>query len=62
MHWNGHHAFEPEGRLDGHLNVGAGTIPEEVHRRVRDLDATHLLEHYHGEAELRRELAFIRGL
>ncbi len=62
VHWNGHHAFEPEGRVDGHLNVGTGTIPEEMHRRVRDLDATHLIEHYHGETELLRELAFIRGL
>jgi len=22
VHWNGHEAFEPDGRVDGHLNVG----------------------------------------
>ena len=62
VHWNGHQAFEPEGRLDKHLNVGKGSIPEEVHRRVKELDASHLLEHYLGEDALVEELAYIEAL
>ena len=62
VHWNGHLAFEPEGRLDGHLPVGDGTIPVEVHRRIKYLGVRPTLEHYHGEAALERELEFIRGL
>lgn len=62
VHWNGHLAFEPEGRLDGHLPVGDGTIPVEVHRRIKYLGVRPTLEHYHGEPALERELEFIRGL
>jgi sugar phosphate isomerase/epimerase len=62
VHWNGHQAFEPEGRTDKHLNVGKGSIPEALHRRVKQLDASHLLEHYHGEDALIEELAYIDAL
>ncbi len=62
VHWNGHLAFEPEGRLDGHLPVGDGTIPAEVDRLIKHLGVRPTLEHYHGEAALERELEYIRGL
>ncbi|MFO7947226.1 MAG: TIM barrel protein [Armatimonadota bacterium] len=62
VHWNGHLAFEPEGRIDGHMTVGDGTIPIEVHRRIKRLGVRPTLEHYHGEAALERELEFIRRL
>ena len=62
IHWNGHELFEPEGRVDKHLNVGQGTIPQEMHRRIKHLAASHLLEHYHGEAALAEELAYIEAL
>ena len=62
VHWNGHLAFEPKGRVDEHLTVGDGTIPVEVHRRIKQLDVRPTLEHYHGEGALKRELDFIREL
>ncbi len=62
VHWNGHLAFEPEGRVDEHLPVGDGTIPTEVHRRIKYLGVRPTLEHYQGEAALERELEYIRGL
>jgi hypothetical protein len=33
-----------------------------LHRRVKQLDASHLLEHYHGEDALIEELAYIDAL
>ncbi len=62
IHWNDHELFEPEGRLDKHLNIGKGTIPPKIHRRIKYLDASHLLEHYHGEDALVEELAYIESL
>ncbi len=62
VHWNGHELFEPEGRLDKHLNVGKGTIPIEVHRKVKNLGIPVVLEHFHGEAALVEELAYIAAL
>ncbi len=62
VHWNGHELFEPEGRLDKHLNVGKGTIPIEVHRKVKSLGIPLLLEHFHGEEALVEELAYIEML
>ncbi len=62
VHWNGHELFEPEGRMDKHLNVGKGTIPIEVHRKVKNLGIPLLLEHFHGEEALVEELAYIDAL
>lgn len=62
VHWNGHQAFEPEGRVDKHLSVGTGSIPRELHQGIARLPASHLLEHFHGEAALVEELAFIHAL
>jgi len=62
VHWNGHELFEPEGRLDKHLNVGKGTIPIEVHRMVKNLGIPLLLEHFHGEEALVEERAYIDSL
>ncbi|NLJ35213.1 MAG: TIM barrel protein [candidate division WS1 bacterium] len=62
VHWNGHEAFEPDGRVDGHLNVGKDTIPTQIHRNVKALGVPVILEHYYGEEALVEELAYIKSL
>lgn len=62
VHWNGHLAFEIEGRTDQHMTLGTGSIPIEMHRGVKALECMHLLEHFHGEDALIEELAFIESL
>jgi len=62
VHWNGHQAFEPQGRVDKHLCIGTGTIPSEMHRRVKYLGIPAVLEHFHGEEALVEELAYIDAL
>ena len=62
VHWNGNYLGDPRGRADSHLGVGADTIPAEFHRKIAALEATKLLEHWHGVDGLVAELAFIDSL
>ena len=62
VHWSDNYLYDPRGREDSHLSVGKGTLPTELHRGIKRLDATLLLEHFYTEEELDEELAYIDGL
>lgn len=64
VHWNDNYMHSKDGRADPHLNVGQGTVPLDVHRRLWQLPSvrTMLLEHWRGEEALVEELAFIQSL
>jgi len=63
VHWNDNWMDRKEGRKDPHLNLGQGTVPLDVHRRLWNLPSvqTYLLEHWRGDEALEEELAFIRN-
>ena len=62
VHWSDNYLYDPRGRNDSHLSVGKGTLPTEMHRAIKRLDATLLLEHFYTAEELEEELAYIDGL
>ena len=62
VHWSDNYLYDPRGREDSHLSVGRGTLPTDLHRAIKRLDATLLLEHFYTEEELEEELAYIDGL
>ena len=62
VHWSDNYLYDPRGREDSHLSVGRGTMPTDLHRAIKRLDATLLLEHFYTERELEEELAYIDGL
>jgi hypothetical protein len=47
---------------DSHANVGQGSLPIEMHRAIKGLDATLLLEHFYSIEELEEELEYIDRL
>ena len=62
VHWSDNYLFDPRGRNDSHLSVGKGSLPIEMHRAIKRLDATLLLEHFYSVEELEKELRFIEAL
>ncbi len=62
VHWSDNYLYDVRGRNDSHLSVGKGTLPTEMHRRIKRLDATILLEHFYRLDELEEELAYIDSL
>ena len=52
----------PGGRDDSHAPLDRGSLPTEMHRRIKYLDATLLLEHFYDVEVLEEELAFIDSL
>ena len=62
VHWSDNYLYDIRGRSDSHLSVGKGTIPTTFHQRIKQLDATILLEHFHGLEELEVELDHISDL
>jgi sugar phosphate isomerase/epimerase len=62
VHWSDNYLYDPRGREDSHLSVGKGTLPTEMHRAIKRLDATLLLEHFYTAEELEEELAYIDSL
>ena len=62
VHWSDNYLYDPRGREDSHLSVGKGTLPTDLHRAIKRLDATLLLEHFYTAEELEEELAYIDGL
>ena len=62
VHWNDNYLYDVRGRKDSHASLGKGTLPIELHRAIKGLDATLLLEHFYTIEELEEDLAFIDGL
>ena len=62
VHWNDNYLYDFRGRKDSHAALDHGTLPTEMHRRIKYLDATLLMEHFHGIDILEGELAFIDSL
>ena len=62
VHWSDNHLYDLKGRNDAHAVLGKGSLPIELHRGIRDLDATILLEHFYTTEELEGELEFISAL
>ena len=62
VHWNDNYLYDARGRSDSHAPLDKGTLPTEMHRRIKYLDATLLMEHFYGVEVLEEELAFIDGL
>ena len=62
VHWNDNYLYDSRGRTDQHALLGKGTLPEEVHKRIKRLDATLHIEHFYGVEELEAELQYIDSL
>ena len=62
VHWSDNHLYDLRGRSDSHAVLGQGSLPVEMHRAIKDLDATLLLEHFYTTEELEGELEFIANL
>ncbi|MFL2746696.1 MAG: TIM barrel protein [Dehalococcoidia bacterium] len=62
VHWSDNYLFDLRGRRDSHLLVGDGSLPLQFHKKIKNLDATLLLEHYYDEAGLLKELDYIKKL
>ena len=62
VHWSDNYLYDKRGRNDLHLCVGKGELPTEMHRRIKRLDATILLEHFYTVEELKEELEYIDSL
>ena len=62
VHWNDNYLYDARGRTDSHAPLDKGTLPTEMHRRIKYLDATLLLEHFYDVEVLEEELEFIDGL
>ncbi len=62
VHWNDNYLYDGRGRDDSHAPLNRGTLPTEMHRRIKYLDATLLLEHFYDVEVLEEELAFIDSL
>ncbi len=62
VHWNDNYLYDARGRNDSHAPLDKGTLPTEMHRRIKYLDAKLLMEHFYGVEVLEEELAFIDSL
>ena len=62
VHWSDNYLYDPRGRTDSHAILGKGTLPIEMHRAIKGLDATILLETIVTVDELQQQLEFIAGL
>ena len=62
VHWNDNYLYDVRGRTDSHAVLGKGTLPLDMHRAIKSLDATIVIEHFYSVEELEEELEFIKGL
>ena len=62
VHWNDNYLYDVRGRVDSHAILGKGSLPIEMHRVIKGLDATIVIEHFYTIQELEEELAYIDGL
>ena len=62
VHWSDNYLYDTRGRNDSHVSVGKGSLPTELHRGIKRLDAVILLEHFYSIEELEEELEYIDRL
>ena len=62
VHWSDNYLYDNRGRSDSHLPVGKGSLPIELHKDIKKLDATLLLEHFYTIEDLAQELDWISSL
>ena len=62
VHWSDNYLYDNRGRSDSHLPVGKGSLPVDLHRSIKELDATLLLEHFYTIEDLEQELDWINSL
>ena len=62
VHWSDNYLYDTRGRNDSHVSVGKGSLPTELHRGVKRLDAVILLEHFYTIEELEQELEYVNAL
>ena len=62
VHWNDNYLYDTRGRNDSHAVLGKGTLPLDMHRAIKSLDATIVIEHFYSVEDLEEELDFIERL
>ena len=62
VHWNDNFLYDSRGRADSHALLGKGTMPVDLHKVVKGLDATLLIEHFYTVEDLEEELEYIAQL
>ena len=62
VHWSDNYLYDTRGRNDSHVSVGKGSLPTELHRGIKGLDAVILLEHFYTIEELEQELEYVTAL
>ena len=62
VHWNDNYLYDIRGRDDSHAVLGKGSMPTDLHRAIKGLNATLFLEHFYSIEELEEELDFIDRL
>ena len=62
VHWNDNYLYDSRGRTDQHALLGKGTMPVELHKGIKRLDATLHIEHFYSIQELEDELEYIAAL
>ena len=62
VHWSDNYLYDTRGRNDSHVSVGKGSLPTELHRGIKRLDAVILLEHFYTIDELEQELEYVAAL
>ena len=62
VHWSDNYLYDTRGRNDSHVSVGRGSLPTELHRGIKRLDAVILLEHFYTIDELEQELEYVTAL
>lgn len=62
VHWNDNYLYDVRGREDSHAVLGKGTLPVELHRTIKGLDATLMIEHFYTIKDLEEEIEYISRL
>ena len=62
VHWNDNYLYDSRGRADSHALIGKGSLPVELHRVIKGLDATLHIEHFYTIEGLEEELDYIEAL
>jgi len=62
VHWSDNHLYDARGRRGPDAMLGTGSLPLELHRAIKGLDATILIERFTTIEDLEEELHFIDRL